>query len=390
VFLTALIIAVIVPVYSQVTINISEYPAVGTESVYCADTTGSITVNIGNPGDGQTWNFTQDLQAVKFQQLYQIPPQDTLYYIDDFSRAQWVVKSKQFLSLSAIPYLLNNGVKDLFSLNSFEYLNNNNIYSIGMGTANPIYAGSIVYDSDEIRYSFPLSTGKLWTRKAAYMKQIRVTLAPGVNVDVDLFVTDSSYVEVDGSGTLTIPSGSFQCVRLKIHRSFHLTVGANLAEVSENFISYEWFTPKIGPVLEVVSHSGETNDNFTDASLVVRLDTSNKMTGICDPDCGSSNSLPEDFRLDQNFPNPFNPETTIRYFLTAPARVDIVIYSNRGEEVTRIARGVEREGSHQIIWNAENINGDKLSAGVYFYKFRAVPVNGKAPYVDTKKMVLLK
>jgi len=383
----------IVPVYSQVTINVNEYPAIGTESVYLADTTGSIVVNVGNSGTGQTWDFTQALQGAKFEQLYQVPSQDTLYYIDDFSRAQWVVKSKQYLSIAQIDYLLPDGAKDLFALNTFEYANNNNIYAIGMGTANPIYAGSIVYDSDQIRYSFPLSVGKTWYRKAVYMKQITITI--GVPVKVNLFVTDSSYVEVDGSGTLTIPAGSFQCVRLKIHRTFILTAklaatGTELTEVSENFISYEWFTANIGPVLEIVSHSGETNENFTDASLVVRLDSSNKMTGICDPECEDNTSVPNDFRLEQNFPNPFNPETTIRYSLSTLAKVDIFIYSSRGEEIARIERGLEGEGFHQIIWNAEDRNGEKLSAGVYFYKFKVVPLNGNAPFTITKKMVLLK
>ena len=387
------VIAFVSIVSAQTVITVDKYPAIGTDNVYLADTTGSVIVTIGPSGANQNWNFNTNLTGVKFKQEYRVPSSDSLYYIDAFSNAEWVVKSKQFLSMSEIPCLLDSAVKDLFALNSFEYKEGDNIYSIGMGTANPIYAGSLVYDSPQLMYKFPLQLGQSWTREAHYTKTVTVTV--GIPVDVNLIVTDLSYVEADAYGKMTIPAGTFDCVRLKTHRTFTLTAkiavtGTEVASISESFILYDWFTADIGSILQIVSHSGETNENFTDASLVVILDSSNKMTGICDPDCETNLSVPKSFELLQNYPNPFNPETVIKYALSVPAEVNISIYSANGREVSSINRGVETRGLHQIVWNAAGESGKQVPAGVYFYRLTVKPVNGSPGFFAAKKMILLK
>jgi len=94
--------------------------------------------------------------------------------------------------------------------------------------------------------------------------------------------------------------------------------------------------------------------------------------------------LPDEFSLKQNFPNPFNPNTTIRYTLPRPADVTLSIFNIRGELVNTLVSKIEEGGYHQVIWNGATIHGKLVSAGVYFYRIST------SEFTDTKKMVLLK
>jgi hypothetical protein len=88
--------------------------------------------------------------------------------------------------------------------------------------------------------------------------------------------------------------------------------------------------------------------------------------------------------LAQNVPNPFNPETTIRFSLPSSARVTLSIYSASGALVRTLVDGVQPSGNHDFTWNGTDARGNAVSSGVYFYRLNAGKFN------ETKKMVLLK
>ncbi|MCH8305944.1 MAG: DUF1573 domain-containing protein [Candidatus Marinimicrobia bacterium] len=94
----------------------------------------------------------------------------------------------------------------------------------------------------------------------------------------------------------------------------------------------------------------------------------------------SENSLfPHDYSLSYNYPNPFNPVTTIEFSLPRSGKISLVIYNLRGEEVARLINGTKPAGNHRISWNATNV-----SSGIYFYRLQS------GDFVQTRKMVLLK
>jgi hypothetical protein len=88
--------------------------------------------------------------------------------------------------------------------------------------------------------------------------------------------------------------------------------------------------------------------------------------------------------LAQNEPNPFNPETSIRYTMPATGNVTINIYDASGRLVRSLVNGVSEAGSHNVTWNGTDNNNSPVSSGVYFYRLTA----GK--FSETKKMTLLK
>jgi hypothetical protein len=97
-----------------------------------------------------------------------------------------------------------------------------------------------------------------------------------------------------------------------------------------------------------------------------------------------SETLPQGFALEQNFPNPFNPFTTLRYDLPEYALANITIYDMMGRQVKTLVNGSQTAGYKSIQWNATNDEGKSVSAGLYLYTIQA----GK--FRQTKKMVLLK
>ncbi|HXS09017.1 MAG TPA: FlgD immunoglobulin-like domain containing protein, partial [Candidatus Krumholzibacteria bacterium] len=89
-------------------------------------------------------------------------------------------------------------------------------------------------------------------------------------------------------------------------------------------------------------------------------------------------------RLEQNSPNPFNPQTAIRFTLDSKQTVTLAVYDVNGRLVRMLASGVQEMGTHSITWDGRNNAGATVSSGVYFYRLDA----GK--FSSTKKMVMLK
>ena len=97
-----------------------------------------------------------------------------------------------------------------------------------------------------------------------------------------------------------------------------------------------------------------------------------------------NNQLPHAFNVYNNYPNPFNPVTTLRYDLPEDALVNITIYDIMGRIVRTLINSQQNAGFKSIQWNATNDAGSPLSAGLYLYKIQADYL------VQTRKMVLLK
>ena len=97
-------------------------------------------------------------------------------------------------------------------------------------------------------------------------------------------------------------------------------------------------------------------------------------------------STPREFALHQNFPNPFNPDTTIKYDLAESADVTLQIYNVLGQVVrTLVASEAQNAGRYQIRWNGMDERGVPVSSGIYFYQISA---DGK--FSDVRKLMLLK
>lgn len=94
---------------------------------------------------------------------------------------------------------------------------------------------------------------------------------------------------------------------------------------------------------------------------------------------GNEAFAPNAYRLEQNFPNPFNPATSIRYTIGKADHVTLKVYNMLGQEVATVVNQVQDAGSHTVNFNASN-----LASGMYLYKIQA------GAFSEVKKMMLLK
>lgn len=97
-----------------------------------------------------------------------------------------------------------------------------------------------------------------------------------------------------------------------------------------------------------------------------------------------NSTKPLEFSLSQNFPNPFNPNTNIKFALPKTGPVQLVIYNILGQPVKTLINGQLSAGEHCVPWDARDENGIQVASGIYLYKISADGL------VETKKMLLQK
>ena len=95
--------------------------------------------------------------------------------------------------------------------------------------------------------------------------------------------------------------------------------------------------------------------------------------------------LPAAFSLAANFPNPFNPATTIQYALPTAADVELTVYNVVGQVVRTLVAEHQGAGRYTVEWNATDDRGHSVSAGLYLYRLQA-----GGEFAEVKKMLLLK
>jgi len=267
----------------------------------------------------------------------------------------------------------------------------------------------VIFTSDN---GFFLGEHNLWDKRLAYEESIRIPLlvrypkwfAAGSNVDVFALNLDIAPTIIEAAGLKEAFNMQGFSLRKLAYR-----------EVERNCFLYEYFvlfaypnTPAIRAIRTRdykyivslnVNETGElynlSNDPLETRNLIndqafsrvlqrlrFQLDSLRFATGDTSVDTavdGQTGGNPLQFELYQNFPNPFNPATTIRYALRKTGPVRLEIFDTNGRKAATLVNAVQRSGSHTVRWNAAN-----QPNGVYFYRLRV------GSLVQTRKMILLK
>jgi hypothetical protein len=101
-------------------------------------------------------------------------------------------------------------------------------------------------------------------------------------------------------------------------------------------------------------------------------------------DVADKPELPGDFVLAQNFPNPFNPTTSIEFTLPSRQQVSLEVYNTLGQWVRTLVSDFKSAGRHSVTWNGTDDAGRAVSSGVYFYRLST------ESFTTSRKMLLLK
>ncbi len=117
--------------------------------------------------------------------------------------------------------------------------------------------------------------------------------------------------------------------------------------------------------------------------FVIATVTINNMVSDAD-DLSENVTVPVSFQLNQNFPNPFNPSTTIKFYNAVKGPVRIDVFNIMGQRVRTLADKDMDIGWQEIVWSGDDANGENVASGIYFYKMSA------GAFVEIKKMLLMK
>ena len=119
-------------------------------------------------------------------------------------------------------------------------------------------------------------------------------------------------------------------------------------------------------------------DDFSVVKMVVAG------TGGLEPEPGQTAKVADKYMLLRNYPNPFNPETTIEYVLPNRSQVSLTVYNILGQHLRTLTNTVQVAGTYKMVWDARNENGELMPSGVYLY---VLSTNERQ---ITKKMVLMR
>lgn len=167
--------------------------------------------------------------------------------------------------------------------------------------------------------------------------------------------------------TITVPDPIFGVPALGVDSTmeFHLNVGTDDFVPGTSFITVR------------AENMADTSDNVELAFTIITEDPSA---------IGDDRPIALDgFRLQQNFPNPFNPQTTIAFELPVASVVSLEIFDNLGRHIEWAFRETPlRSGRHNWEWDASDANGNPLASGVYYYRLWS------DSQVQTRKMLLVR
>jgi hypothetical protein len=194
---------------------------------------------------------------------------------------------------------------------------------------------------------------------------------------------DTTFNTVDAWGTVRIPLGDFQSLRIRQNvKVINQTIfnGTVFSTNTETYIQYNWVAKNAFLVANAQSQNGETNPNFTNAQGFGRLDS---LKTTPSTRVQEQAEAPVSFELLQNHPNPFNPETAIKYQIRRDGPVELAIFNLAGEKVRALVNEILPAGNYEARWNGANELGHRVSSGVYMYRLKS------GATTQTKKMVLL-
>jgi hypothetical protein len=98
--------------------------------------------------------------------------------------------------------------------------------------------------------------------------------------------------------------------------------------------------------------------------------------------------IPARTELLDNYPNPFNPATTLRYALSAESKVEIRIHNILGQTVRTLVDDLVPAGQHSVVWNGNSDIGREVTSGIYFVTMHAR--NGEQNMIQSRKILLLR
>ncbi len=352
---TVLSLCLCTSAFAQITITVADVQTSWTVGYSAATDLDTIvaSVNIGQLGS-TTWNFATLASHLSFTAT-QVNPTSTPYAANypGATHARYSSglipgvpsESWGYTSLTSSSTLFHGGVSAVTYVPGFTFTT--------FQTFAPV----------EIEFQLPLTFNSSWQYNGIETSISLRPPLPSDTVTATLNVTETA----DAYGPMTMPGGSVVDA-LRLRRDERKT--SSLAGYSRH-ITYIFVT-RTGESVVV-----ETNDTVSTAG-VIQVEGVTWIRPLLPPYVEGGEGRPVEYALYQNFPNPFNPSTTIGYQIADFGLVTLDVHDVLGREVVTLVNEVKPPGRYELTWDASN-----LTSGVYFYRLAT------ANFIQTRKLVLL-
>ncbi len=315
-----------------------------------------VTVNVGSAGENQVWDLrsVQVIDSVYAEALFLNPA--TLPGANNFPSANLAetIRIQDIIADEDGNFVLTR----FFSVqeNYFIEVGDSSVFTSSQ------FDTTMISSTTDTMGTLPATYGSSWS---------------SVSVDTSGFFpavatinTEKITALIDGWGTLKLPMGDFEALRLREishEKSQSIINGMVTTTTEDSSISYTWLSKDNYLLASLTSPAGVTDPNFTLARDFFRLDTVGVVTtGITQERTG----LPEVHHLLSNYPNPFNPETRIHFTTRSSGTVSVQIFDLNGRLVTTLFEGTIAAGTHQLMWNGRDAGNRILPSGIYFLQMR--------------------
>jgi DNA-binding NtrC family response regulator len=146
------------------------------------------------------------------------------------------------------------------------------------------------------------------------------------------------------------------------------------------------------PGMDGIAFLKAVRERFSDLPVVLMTGHATAETAIAALRSRAYDYLKKPIQLEEliacveaaNYPNPFNPSTTIRYALPEASKVSLVVYNLLGQQVRTLVSGSQSAGYHSVVWDGRDAAGRMAATGVYIYRLQA------GGFVQVRKMLFAK
>jgi hypothetical protein len=349
-----------------------------------------------------SWDVEFNLKA---QEINNLSGGIIVYRYDQIG---WSERNDEF-NIGIIDHTLGIPIDTLLSLEegSIVSLDMNNIindpgeYSFALGVLDS--NDHVSFYSNEATYTSAISQG--YTPYPAFWPSLSFT--PSID-SVDIVLSspeDDSTIVLNGSSDDSLRfQWSFSHNMEVDIINYHLTIGlpyiGSARDMDTLFIELDVLENAVSisekDLLDMLIEANLSQGVFvwnvsgTMASgEMVAIESHSFNTVIDDPNHESI--FPDEYKLYHNYPNPFNPSTTISYDLKAWSRVSLDIFDILGRNIMTLEKSIKAPGRHMTQWYGKDSKGLKMSTGVYFYRLIVQDIiSGKKAFEKTEKMMVVK
>lgn len=177
-----------------------------------------------------------------------------------------------------------------------------------------------------------------------------------------------------------------KCVGASKVENYPVHIQAYTEEVNRNgLLSFQAYTGRGKKRFHLIETFNFEKNVYEDIPLYPKHKGFRQIRLTLETDHENSSNQSYQNIISHNYPNPFNPETTIAYQISKKAKVVIEIYNLKGQKIEYYQKYHEKAGNYEMIWNGKDENNKLINSGIYFYR---LIVDNKV--IETKKMILLK